>query len=298
MRFLFMAVLMLSINFHDTASAFVPWLTKKYETTVRSSKFLNPFEKEIVLELPKEFDSLKFKPGHHMFITRPKGFQFETESFIEDHIPAQYQELWRKKVPANHIYRASSSGSRKYDFSNTPSETSFIRILVTFVLPTQKGVSSYLFSLKPGDKVRLSKDQGMYRTLSKYGREKIFFGKGSGISPTYSVLNKLLENGYKSKITYISYAWNENEFIFHDEFKNLYLSHPNFNYRPTLARGKEKVEEDILNYLDSLPSLQHIDFHFEGSDEFDYFLINELRRRDVKMSRIISHRSWWGLRPY
>ncbi len=138
--------------------------TKKWECTVRSNNNVATFIKELVLELP-EGEDVNFKPGGFIQIEVPphhvdyKNFDVEEE----------YHEDWDKFDIWRFQSTVKEEAIRAYSMANYPGEKGIIMLNVRIASPPPRQpdvppgkVSSYIFNLKPGDKVTISGPYGEF----------------------------------------------------------------------------------------------------------------------------------------
>ncbi len=208
---------------------------KKFAGTVASNRNIGTFIKELVVDLdePIEFDS-----GIYMQIDIPEY----RLSFSEFEIEAPYKATWdyyklwdMKAVNDEPVFRA-------YSAANPPSDNHRMMFNVRIATPTPSapdappGVgSSYIFSLKAGDRVTMSGPFGEF-LVKDSDREMCFVGGGAGMAPIRSHLrHQLLTLETRRKTTFWYGARNRMEMLYDDEFRELDADFENFSYYVALS---------------------------------------------------------------
>ncbi len=209
---------------------------QKFECTVRSNENVATFIKELVLELP-EGQNLDFKAGGYIQIYIPP-YQL---SFKEFDIEKEYHEDWDKY----NLWDLKSSNDeeifRAYSMANHPAEGNIVMLNVRIATPPPgtdfpPGVaSSYIFNLKPGDKVMVSGPYGEF-FIKDTDREMLYIGGGAGMAPMRSHLFHLfrtLKTGRKVSFWYG--ARSKREMFYDEDFKAIEREFPNFSYNVALS---------------------------------------------------------------
>lgn len=257
---------------------------KEYVATVRSNRNVATFIKEFIVDMPPgEF--LEFKAGHYMQIHIPKfDISFKTFAVEEKFRDAwDAMKLWDIKV------KSDKEIQRAYSMANHPAEGNRVMLNVRIATPPPPGRerkgdpeyplvpddkgnlvakaglgSSYIFNLKPGDKVKISGPYGDFM-IKDTDREMLYIGGGAGMAPMRSHIFHLLDTEKsKRKISYWYGARSVREIFYEDDFKRLKAEHPNFNYTIALS-DKQKgdvwngPEGFIHNVLDELYLKNHPD---------------------------------------
>ncbi|MFO7831947.1 MAG: NADH:ubiquinone reductase (Na(+)-transporting) subunit F [Desulfuromonadaceae bacterium] len=210
---------------------------KKWECTVRHNKGVATFIKESVFELP-EGENCDFRAGGYIQIEAPPHELSYSEFDIEDEYKADWDEfnLWRfKSVVKEPIMRA-------YSMANYPDEKGIIMLNVRVCPPPPNApdappgqMSSYIFNLKPGDKVTISGPYGEF-FARETDNEMVFIGGGAGMAPMRShIWDQLLRLNSKRKITYWYGARSLKEMFYVDELNELQEKFPNFKWYVALS---------------------------------------------------------------
>jgi Na+-transporting NADH:ubiquinone oxidoreductase subunit NqrF len=132
--------------------------------------------------------------------------------------------------------------------------------------------SSYVFSLKPGDKVTLSGPFGEF-FIKETRREMCFIGGGAGMAPMRShIFDQLLRVQTGRRITFWYGARSTKEMIYDEEFRELAGRFPNFTYTVALS---EPLPEDRwggpVGFIHQVAQDLYLGNH-EDPTEIEYYL--------------------------
>jgi Na+-transporting NADH:ubiquinone oxidoreductase subunit F len=99
-------------------------------------------------------------------------------------------------------------------------------------------VSSYLFSVKPGDSLELAGPYGNF-FATEGDAEMVFVGGGAGMAPMRAhILDQLGRLGSKRRIGFWYGARQRRELLYADLFDRLAAEHPNFSWTPALSEPR------------------------------------------------------------
>ena len=211
---------------------------KKWECTVKSNDNVATFIKELVLELPSG-EILDFESGGYIQIDIP---EYELQ-YSEFDIEEQYREDWDKFKMWDLVAKNNNPEEfRAYSMANHPAEGNIVMLNVRIAHPPPQqwdappGIaSSYIFNLKPGDKVIISGPYGEF-FIKDTDREMVYIGGGAGMAPLRSHLFHLfhtLKTG--RKVSYWYGARSKREMFYDDHFKAIEEKFPNFSYNVALS---------------------------------------------------------------
>ena len=250
--------------------------TKKWECTVRSNHNVATFIKELVLELP-EGEDVDFKAGGYIQIECPPHVIDYKDFDIEDEYHPDWDQynVWQyKSVVDETVVRA-------YSMANYPGEKGIIMLNVRVASPPPRmpdvppgKMSSYIFGLKPGDKVTISGPYGEF-FIKETDAEMLYVGGGAGMAPLRSHIFELFKNLKTGrKVTYWYGGRSLRELFYVDEFRELEKQFPNFQFNIALS---EPLPEDnwdgyvgfihqvvIDNYLKDHPAPEEIEYYYCG----------------------------------
>ena len=218
---------------------------KKWECTVRSNGNMATFIKELVLELPSG-ENLDFRAGGYIQIDIP---EFDSIPFKDFNIEKEYHEDWDKYKIWDLSVKNDEKIVRGYSMANHPAEGNIVMLNVRIATPppplwndVPPGLgSSYIFNLKPGDKVTVSGPFGEFFAKDTEN-EMVFIGGGAGMAPMRSHIFDLFHTKKtKRKVSFYYGARSLREMFYDDEFKKLADDNPNFSYNVALS---EPMDED------------------------------------------------------
>ncbi len=219
---------------------------KQYECTVRSNRNVSTFIKELVLDLP-EGERLKFKAGQYVQIHVPK-YEISFSDFdIDEEYIGDYKKYDLLRLEAKND---DPELMRAYSMANHPGESDIVMLNVRIATPPRDAPnappglgSSYIFGLKPGDKVLVSGPYGDFFHKDT-GREMMYIGGGAGMAPMRSHIFDLFMNGEppKQKVTFWYGARSVREIFYKEEFDELAAKHDNFMF--TIALSAKEPTDD------------------------------------------------------
>ncbi|MFA6582478.1 MAG: NADH:ubiquinone reductase (Na(+)-transporting) subunit F, partial [Paludibacter sp.] len=136
--------------------------------------------------------------------------------------------------------------------------------------------SSYIFNLKPGDKVMVSGPFGEFHPILNSKREMLYIGGGAGMAPLRSHILHLFETLKITdrKISYWYGARSKNEIFYEQDFRKLEAEFPNFTFNIALSEPQPEdnwtgpvgfIHNVILNnYLKDLDAPEDIEYYMCG----------------------------------
>ena len=231
---------------------------KEWECEVISNKNVASFIKEFVVKLP-EGETIDFKPGSYSQIRVPK---YEAIKFKDFDIEEKYKSEWDKFQMWDLVAKNDEDTSRAYSMANFPAEGNIITLNVRVATPpfdrakntwmnVNPGiVSSYIFNLKPGDKVMMSGPFGEFHPILDSKREMLWIGGGAGMAPLRSQimhLTKTLEISDR-KMSYFYGARALIEAFYLEDFYELERKFPNFSFHLALDKPDPLADEAGVKY--------------------------------------------------
>ena len=216
---------------------------RKWECTVRSNRNVATFIKELVLELPAG-ENVDFRAGGYIQIECPA---YEV-AFKDFDIEPEYHPDWDTYDVWRYHSKVHSPATRAYSMANYPQERGLIILNVRIATPPPRStkippgiMSSYIFSLKPGDTVTISGPYGEF-FVKQTAAEMIYVGGGAGMAPLRSQIFDLLKRAKTNRrISYWYGARSAREVFYEDEFEQLEADNPNFTWHLALS---EPLPED------------------------------------------------------
>ncbi|BDZ74133.1 Na(+)-translocating NADH-quinone reductase subunit F [Methylophaga marina] len=271
---------------------------KKWECTVRSNHNVATFIKELVLELPTGED-VNFRAGGFIQIECPPH-TVEYKSFdVEGDYRGDWDrfDMWRyKSVVKEDVVRA-------YSMANYPEEKGIIMLNVRIASPPPDNddippgqMSSYIFNLKPGDKVTISGPFGEFFAKDT-DKEMVFIGGGAGMAPMRShIFDQLRRIKTDRKISFWYGARSLREMFYTEDFDELAAENENFTWNVALSdplpednwQGYTGFIHNVLyeNYLKDHPAPEDCEFYMCGPPMMNAAVINMLEDLGVERENI------------
>ena len=297
---------------------------KEYECTVVSNRNVATFIKEFKVQLP-EGAHMDFIPGSYAQIRIPK-FNLSYADFDKELIGTEYLPSWEKFKMFDLRCVNTEPTIRAYSMANYPAEGDVFMLTVRIATPPFKpdrsgfmnvnpGVaSSYIFSLKPGDKVYMSGPFGEFHVKEHKdagrgtaGRETqlpemIWVGGGAGMAPLRAQIMHLTRtlNVRDREMHYFYGARALNEVFYLDDFRQLERDFPNFHFHLALDRPDPAadaagvpytagfVHQVMLDtYLKDHPAPEDIEYYMCGPGPMSAAVVNMLDNLGVTPENIL-----------
>jgi Na+-transporting NADH:ubiquinone oxidoreductase subunit F len=214
---------------------------KKWECTVRSNHNVATFIKELVLDLP-EGEHVNFRAGGYIQIECPPHEVHYKDFIVEE----QFRDEWDKFNLWQYSSKVTEKLERAYSMASYPDEKGIIMLNVRIASPPPRApqgtppgkMSSYIFSLKPGDKVTISGPFGEF-FARETDKEMVFIGGGAGMAPMRSHLfDQLRRIKTKRKISFWYGARSKREMFYVEDFDQLQAENPNFKWHIALSEPR------------------------------------------------------------
>jgi len=213
---------------------------RSWHCQVERASNVSTLIREIVLRLPQG-EPMEFRAGGFVELTSPP-YQLD---FKDLEIEAEFRDVW-DRMNLWRLHAGSEAGvTRAYSMANHPAEQGLIILNIRVALPPPGHadappgvVSSWLFSLKPGDPVTLRGPYGHF-AVEPSDRELVFIGGGAGMAPLRAqILDLLQTQGSRRKISYWYGARSKRELYYEDVFEGLQREHDNFGWYPALSEAE------------------------------------------------------------
>jgi Na+-transporting NADH:ubiquinone oxidoreductase subunit F len=249
---------------------------KKYTATVVSNENVATFIKDLVLELDDD-ERLNFTAGAYIQIDIPE-YEIPFEHF-RIRVAERYRPDWDRFNLWGLRGKNLAPVFRAYSLANPPLEATRLRFTIRIATPPpmKKGLppgtgSTYIFSLKPGDKVTLSGPFGEF-AVKQNDREMCFVGGGAGMAPLRSqILDQLLRLKTDRTLSFWYGARSKLELFFDEEFKGLAENFPNFSYHVALSNPMpEDNWEGMTGYIHQRLHDTYLAKHKDPT-EIEYYL--------------------------
>jgi MocE subfamily Rieske [2Fe-2S] domain protein len=206
---------------------------------VVSNRSVATFIKELVLEPEDGAEVVDFAPGDYLQLDIPA---YDSICFSDFDIPEPFATVWRNQHVFDLVAHNPQHGKRNnYSLAGNLKTERQLRFNVRIATPPPgqdcaPGVgSSYVFSLKPGDKVTAIGPFGDFH-IKPTQHEMVYIGGGAGMAPLRAHLSHLLESqGSARKISYWYGARSRQEIFYEEYFRTLEAKHPNFSFHLALS---------------------------------------------------------------
>ncbi|GAA4500738.1 NADH:ubiquinone reductase (Na(+)-transporting) subunit F [Pseudaeromonas paramecii] len=210
---------------------------KKWECTVISNDNVATFIKELKLAIP-EGEAVPFRAGGYI--------QIEAEPhhvrYADYDVPQQYRGDWERFKLFDLESKVNEHIIRAYSMANYPDEKGLIMLNVRIATPPLNNMtvppgqmSSYIWSLKPGDKVTISGPFGEF-FAKQTESEMVFIGGGAGMAPMRShIFDQLKRLASQRKISFWYGARSKREMFYVEDFDRLAAECPNFTWHVALS---------------------------------------------------------------
>ena len=236
---------------------------KEYECTVISNKNVATFIKEFKVQLP-EGAHMDFIPGSYAQIQIPKFSIDYDKDFDKELIGDEYLPAWKQFGLFGLKCVNTEDTIRAYSMANYPAEGNVFMLTVRIATPPFKpreqgpgfmdvnpGIaSSYIFSLKPGDKVIMSGPYGDFHPHFDSKKEMIWVGGGAGMAPLRAQImhmTKTLKTTDR-EMHYFYGARALNEVFYLEDFLGIEKEYPNFHFHLALDRPDPAADAAGVKY--------------------------------------------------
>ena len=249
---------------------------RRMECTVRSNENVATFIKEFVLELPPSED-LDFRAGGYIQIECPP----HKIAYSDFSIPDRFREDWDRFNLVRYESVTAEPVTRAYSMANYPEEKGMVMLNVRIATPPPQTpdappgiMSSYIYSLKPGDKVWISGPYGEFFAKDT-NAEMVFIGGGAGMAPMRAhIFDQLKRLDSTRKMTFWYGARSKREMFYVDDFDSLAAGHDNFSWHVALSDPQPEdewtgytgfIHEVLLdNYLQNHPAPEDCEYYMCG----------------------------------
>ncbi len=235
---------------------------KEWECEVISNKNVATFIKEFIVKLP-EGEHMDFIPGSYAQIKIP-AYEMDYDKDIDKSLIGDgYLDAWKNFGLFDLKCKNTEPTVRAYSMANYPAEGDRIMLTVRIATPPMKprpqtgfqdvmpGIaSSYIFTLKPGDKVVMSGPYGDFHPIFDSKKEMMWVGGGAGMAPLRAQimhLTKTLKTTDR-KMSYFYGARALNEVFYLEDFLQLEKDFPNFSFHLALDRPDPAADAAGVKY--------------------------------------------------
>ncbi|UCE86930.1 MAG: NADH:ubiquinone reductase (Na(+)-transporting) subunit F [Deltaproteobacteria bacterium] len=247
---------------------------RRWRCRVRSNRNVATFIKELVLELP-EGEEIPFRAGGYVQVRCPP----HVVRYRDFEIDERYRSEWDRNDMWRYVSTVEEEVERAYSMANYPGETGILLLNVRIASPPPElpdappgKLSSYLFSLAPGDEVTVSGPFGEFFAHAT-DNEMCYIGGGAGMAPMRShIFDQLLRLHTQRKITFWYGARSLKEAFYIEAFDALAAEHPNFEWHLALS---DPLESDhwtgYTGFIHQVVHDNHLKDH-PTPEEVEYYL--------------------------
>ncbi len=247
---------------------------KRWECTVESNPNVATFIKELTLKLP-EGEDVAFRAGGYVQLECPPHHIKYSDFDIED----EYKGDWEHFNFFQHESIVTESVIRAYSMANYPEEKGIVKFNIRIATPPPRStgivpgqMSSYVFSLKPGDKVTVYGPFGEFFARDT-SNEMIFIGGGAGMAPMRShIFDQLKRINSKRKISFWYGARSLRECFYSDEYDALEAENENFEWHLALSDPQPEDNWDgLTGFIHNVLFEQYLKNH-EAPEDCEYYM--------------------------
>ena len=234
---------------------------KEYECTVVSNKLVSSYIKEFIVALP-EGAHMDFVPGSYAQIRIPE-YEMSYDTDIDKASLGEYLPTWEKYGLFSLKCKNTEPTVRAYSMANYPAEGDRFMLTVRIATPPFKpkpevgfqnvmpGIaSSYIFTLKPGDKVIMSGPYGDFHPIFDSKKEMIWIGGGAGMAPLRAQIMHMTKTlQCRDREMHFFYgARSLSEVFYLEDFLAIEKEFPNFHFHLALDRPDPVADKAGVKY--------------------------------------------------
>lgn len=270
---------------------------KQWETTVLSNDNVATFIKELVLEIPAG-ESVDFRAGGYVQLEVPP----HEVRYADYEIDEQYRGDWEHFGLFSKVSKVNDTTIRAYSMANYPEEKGVIKFNIRIATPPPGTdfppgkMSSYVFGLKPGDKVKVFGPYGEFFAKDT-DAEMVFIGGGAGMAPMRShIFDQLRRLNSKRKISFWYGARSLREMFYEDDYNTLAAENDNFHWHVALSDPQPEdnwtgmtgfIHNVVLeNYLKNHPAPEDCEYYMCGPPMMNAAVVKMLKDLGVEDENI------------
>ncbi len=247
---------------------------QQWECEVISNDNKATFIKELKLQIPNG-ESVPFKAGGYIQIEAPAHHVKYSDFDIDE----QYKGDWNHFGFFDVESKVDTDTLRAYSMANYPEEEGIIMLNVRIAtpppgrlhLPAGK-MSSYIFSLKAGDKVTISGPFGEF-FAKETDNEMVFIGGGAGMAPMRShIFDQLKRLESKRKMSFWYGARSKREMFYEDDYNGLAADNDNFKWHVALSDPQPEDNWDgLTGFIHNVLFEEYLKDH-EAPEDCEYYM--------------------------
>ncbi|MBQ2838470.1 MAG: NADH:ubiquinone reductase (Na(+)-transporting) subunit F [Muribaculaceae bacterium] len=262
---------------------------KEWECEVISNKNVATFIKEFIVALPPG-EHMDFIPGSYAQIKIPTYEMDYDKDIDKSLIGEEYLPAWENFGLFGLKCRNTDETVRAYSMANYPAEGDRIMLTVRIATPPFKpkpavgfmdvmpGIaSSYIFSLKPGDKVLMSGPYGDFHPIFDSKAEMMWIGGGAGMAPLRAQIMHMTKtlNTTDREMHYFYGARALNEVFYLEDFLEIEKEFPNFHFHLALDRPDPIADAKGVKYTPGFVHQVIYDTYLKNHDtpeDIEYYM--------------------------
>ena len=252
---------------------------KEWECEVVSNRNVSTFIKEFVVKLP-EGEVMNFQSGSYAQITIPP---YDIK-YADYDIDEKFRVDWDHFDMWSLTCKNDTETIRAYSMANYPAEGNIITLNVRIAtppmdrathkwLPVSPGISSsYIFSLKPGDKVRMSGPYGDFH-IQDTDAEMLYIGGGAGMAPLRAQILHLFRTLHTGrKVSYWYGARSKKEIFYEEDFREIEKQFPNFSFH--IALSDPQPEDNWTGYVGFIHQVIYDNYlkDHDAPEDIEYYM--------------------------
>ena len=252
---------------------------KEWECEVVSNRNVSTFIKEFVVKLP-EGEVMHFQSGSYAQITIPP---YDIK-YADYDIDEKFRGDWDHFDMWSLTCKNDTETIRAYSMANYPAEGNIITLNVRIAtppmdrathkwLPVSPGISSsYIFSLKPGDKVRMSGPYGDFH-IQDTDAEMLYIGGGAGMAPLRAQILHLFRTLHTGrKVSYWYGARSKKEIFYEEDFREIEKQFPNFSFH--IALSDPQPEDNWTGYVGFIHQVIYDNYlkDHDAPEDIEYYM--------------------------
>jgi Na+-transporting NADH:ubiquinone oxidoreductase subunit F len=247
---------------------------KQWECTVESNPNVATFIKELTLRLP-EGESVDFRAGGYVQLECPP----HTVNYSDFDIEEEYRSDWERFG----FFKVSSTVKepviRAYSMANYPEEKGVVKFNIRIATPPpgSQGIpagqmSSWVFNLKPGDKVTVYGPFGEFFAKDT-DAEMVFIGGGAGMAPMRShIFDQLKRIRTDRKISFWYGARSLREMFYVEDYDQLAAENDNFEWHVALSDPQPEDNWDgLTGFIHNVLYEQYLKDH-PAPEDCEYYM--------------------------
>lgn len=247
---------------------------KQWECTVESNPNVATFIKELTLKLP-EGENVDFRAGGYVQLECPPHHVKFSDFDIEEEYRGDWERFGFFKLES----KVNEPVIRAYSMANYPEERGIVKFNIRIATPPpgSEGIpcgqmSSYVFNLKPGDKIKVYGPFGEFFAKDT-DNEMVFIGGGAGMAPMRShIFDQLKRLESKRKISFWYGARSLRECFYNDEYDMLAAENDNFVWHLALSDPQPEDNWDgLTGFIHNVLYEQYLKEH-EAPEDCEYYM--------------------------